>query len=72
VGLGVVAGAQDGVIHRSQLNALGIGRGSIAHRARTGSLHQIFSSVWAVGHSAVSPEALEIAAVMCGSATGCR
>jgi hypothetical protein len=63
-GLGLVATAQQGVVHRTQLNALGIRRGAIAHRTKTGSLHPVFFSVWAVGHAAVTPEALEIAALL--------
>jgi hypothetical protein len=63
-GLAEAAGIQRGMIHRSQLISLGITRGSIAHRVRTGTLHPVFPSVWAVGHPALTPEALETAALL--------
>jgi very-short-patch-repair endonuclease len=46
--------------------ALGIRRGSVAHRLSTGSLHRVFPSVFAVGHPALEPWALETAALLFG------
>jgi len=63
-GLAVVAAAQRGLVHRSQLVALGIGRGSIAHRVGVGSLHPVLPSVFAVGHPALEPLAAEVAALL--------
>jgi very-short-patch-repair endonuclease len=66
-GLAAVAAAQRGVVARSQLLALGIGRGAVAHRVAGGSLHRVFPSVFAVGHPALAPWALETAALLyCG------
>jgi hypothetical protein len=63
-GLATVAAAQRGVVHREQLVALGIGRGSIAHRVGSGSLHRILPSVFAVGHPALAALAPEVAALL--------
>lgn len=51
-------------MHRSQLRALGIGRGSIAHRTSVGRLHQVLPSVYAVGHVFLAPLAAETAALL--------
>jgi very-short-patch-repair endonuclease len=63
-GLAELAAAQRGVVHRSQLAALGIGRGAVAHRLQIGSLHQILPSVFAVGHPALPALGLEVAALL--------
>jgi very-short-patch-repair endonuclease len=46
-GLAAIAAAQHGVVHRSQLYAVGIGPGAIAHRVAVGSLHRVLPSVLA-------------------------
>lgn len=62
-----VAAAQDGVIARRQLAAMGLGLGAIDHRLRTGRLHRLHRGVYAVGHTALVPRARELAAVLaCG------
>jgi very-short-patch-repair endonuclease len=63
-GLANTAGAQRGLAHRSQLTALGIGRGAIAHRISVGSLHHVLPSVLAVGHPVLEPLAAETAALL--------
>jgi very-short-patch-repair endonuclease len=62
-----VAAAQRGLVHRSQILEVGIGRGSIAHRVSVGSLHRVLPSVFAVGHPALQPGAFETAVLLfCG------
>lgn len=63
-GLSVIAGAQRGLVHRSQLHELGIRRGSVARRERVGSLHRVLPSVFAVGQPALQPLAAETAALL--------
>lgn len=63
-GLAEVAAAQAGVVHREQLYGLGIGRGAVAHRVSTGSLHAVLPSVFAVGHPAVSDRGRLMAALL--------
>jgi hypothetical protein len=66
-GLSRIGAAQRGVVRRSQLLDVGIGRGSIAHRAKIGSLHRVLPAVYAVGHPALEPWAFETAALLyCG------
>jgi very-short-patch-repair endonuclease len=66
-GLALIGAAQRGVVRRSQLVEIGIGRGSIAHRVKVGSLHPVLPAVYAVGHPALEPWALETAALLyCG------
>lgn len=60
----MVAAAQRGLVHRSQLAVLGIGRGSVAHRISTGTLHRVLPSVLAVGHPALPPLGAETAALL--------
>jgi hypothetical protein len=45
---------QDGVISRAQLHALGLSDKQIRTRERGGQLHQLYTDVWAVGHSKVT------------------
>ena len=45
-----VAAAQHGTISRSQLLALGVGRGAISYRLRHGALHPLYTGVYLVGH----------------------
>ncbi len=63
-GLAAYAGAQEGLVHRSQLLAVGISRWSIAHRVELGSLHPVARNVFAVGHTALGPRAPETAALL--------
>ncbi len=65
-----VAAAQAGVVHRRQLVALGIGRGSIAHRLEVGSLHRVLPRVYAVGHAGLTRRAMLMAALLLGG-NGC-
>ena len=63
-GLAEVTGAQRGLVHLSQLRALGIGRGSYNHRLATGSLHRVLPSVLSVVHPVHEPWAAETAALL--------
>jgi very-short-patch-repair endonuclease len=63
-GLARVADAQRGLVHRSQLAGLGIGRGAIAHRVKVGRLHRELPNVFGVGHGALEPLAREMAALL--------
>jgi very-short-patch-repair endonuclease len=62
--LAQLAAAQEGVVHRRQLYALGIGRGAIAHRLAGGSLHPVLRSVFAVGHPGLTGRAMLVAALL--------
>jgi very-short-patch-repair endonuclease len=62
-----LAGAQHGVVTRSQLGEAGLGRGGIEHRVAAGRLHRVHRGVYLVGHVARAPLAREAAAVLsCG------
>ena len=61
-----LAALQYGVVARPQLLAMGIGPGAIATRVRRHQLHRIHRGVYAVGHLALIPLALEMAAVLAG------
>jgi very-short-patch-repair endonuclease/predicted transcriptional regulator of viral defense system len=62
-----VAESQHGVIARSQLLELGLGRNAIQERLATGKLHRLHAGVYAVGHSVLPARASFIAAVLaCG------
>ena len=62
-----LARRQDGVVGHTQLLALGLDRGAIAHRIATGRLHPIHAGVYAVGHSKLSVRGKRIAALLaCG------
>jgi very-short-patch-repair endonuclease len=63
-GLGVLATAQRGVAHRSQLRALEFSSGSIAHRVHVGRLHRYLPAVFAVGHRALPVGGPEVAALL--------
>jgi hypothetical protein len=66
-GIARLADRQHGVIARSQLAALGFGRGAINHRVNTGRLHRLHVGVYAVGHARVSRYGRWMAAVLaCG------
>lgn len=61
-----LAEAQEGVVHREQLAALGMGRGAVAHRVRHARLIPVLPSVLAVGHAAISTRGRMIAALLSG------
>jgi very-short-patch-repair endonuclease len=63
-GLAAVAAAQRGLVHRSQLRALGIGRGSYEHRLEVGALHPVLPSVLSLMHPILEPLASETAALL--------
>jgi len=64
--IGRLAGAQHGVVERSQLQRLGLGIAAIDHRLRSGRLHRLYQGVYAVGHRALTLEGRWMAAVMAG------
>ncbi|MGH2870557.1 MAG: DUF559 domain-containing protein, partial [Solirubrobacteraceae bacterium] len=59
-----MAAAQAGVVHRRQLIALEIGRGSISHRLEAGSLHRVLPLVYAVGHAGLTRRAMLVAVLL--------
>ena len=62
-----LARSQHRNVTRQQLLALGLGRAAISHRARSGRLHRVFTSVYAIGTPASSPVERAAAAVLaCG------
>jgi very-short-patch-repair endonuclease len=63
-GLAQVAGDQRGVVHVSQLAALGIGRSAVRHRIAKGQLHAVLPSVLAVGSPVLQPYGAETAALL--------
>jgi very-short-patch-repair endonuclease len=65
--ISMLARRQHGLVSRAQLIGMGVGRGAIAHRLQTGSLHPVRRGVYAVGHRALPPRAHLMAAVLaCG------
>ena len=65
--LAAVAARQYGVVARAQLLALGFGGHGIAERIRTGRLHRLHRSVYAVGHTVLRTDGYRLAAVLaCG------
>jgi very-short-patch-repair endonuclease/predicted transcriptional regulator of viral defense system len=67
VSIAGVAARQHGVISLSQLRAAGRGRSAVTARVTAGRLHRLHRAVYAVGHSALTLEARDIAAVLaCG------
>jgi predicted transcriptional regulator of viral defense system len=62
-----IAEAQHGLVTRSQLRDLGLGRGSIDHRIGTGRLVAVHRGVYAVGHRPRTRHSTWMAAVLaCG------
>ena len=59
-----LAAGQHGVVARGQLEALGLGRGAVAHRIDAGRLHRIHRGVYAVGHRRLSLHGHWMAAVL--------
>ena len=64
VAVAALAKRQHGVVARSQLTALGLGRGAIEHRVRCGRLHRLHRGVFAVGHPVVGRDGIWFAAVL--------
>lgn len=63
-GLAQIAGAQRAVVHRRQVAAVGITRGSYNHRVAAGSLHRVLPSVLSVVQPLIEPWAAETAALL--------
>ena len=59
-----MVGAQRGLVHRAQLEELGLGRGAYEHRLRTGAFHHVLPSVVAVVEPLLEPWAAETAALL--------
>jgi hypothetical protein len=59
-----LATRQHGVVSRSQLAGLGLGRGAIARRLEHGRLHPIHRGVYAVGHRVLTRRAAWMAATL--------
>lgn len=65
--LGRLAASQQGVVSLAQLRAIGLSKDAIYTRTRSGRLHRLYRGVYAVGHTALTPRARELAAVLaCG------
>lgn len=59
-----IAGKQRGVVSIDQLCRFGLSEKAIARRVAGGLLHRVHRGVYAVGHSALSPEGRWLAAVL--------
>jgi hypothetical protein len=64
--IAAIAGRQHGLITFLQLLAVGLSRGAIAARVRTGRLHRVGRGVYGVGHARLSQEGRWLAAVLAG------
>ena len=64
--IAALAAAQHGVVSRSQLLALGLGRHRIEHRLAARRLQQVHRGVYAFGHRVLTVEGRWMAAVMAG------
>jgi predicted transcriptional regulator of viral defense system len=65
--LAALAGGQHGVVARAQVRALGLSASGVDHRVQRGALHVVHRGVYAVGHPALAPDGLRMAAVLaCG------
>lgn len=62
--IAAVAERQHGIVARSQLTSLGLGRRAIAHRLECGRLHAVHRGVYAVGHRVLSQQGRWMAAVL--------
>lgn len=66
--IGALAERQHGVVSRSQLSELGLGRRAIDHRVELGRLRPVHRGVYTIGHRLLSRDARWMAAVLaCGS-----
>ena len=54
--IAALAQRQHGVVSARQMNGLGVERGAIAHRVKTGRLHRIHRGVYAPGHPHPLPQ----------------
>jgi predicted transcriptional regulator of viral defense system len=59
-----LAERQHGVVARRQLEAIGLGRGAVAHRVSAGRLHRVHRGVYAVGHTVLTVNGRRMAAVL--------
>jgi very-short-patch-repair endonuclease/predicted transcriptional regulator of viral defense system len=59
-----LATKQHGVVARRQLDAIGLGRGAVAHRVSAGRLHRLHRGVYAVGHRVLTVDGRRMAAVL--------
>jgi hypothetical protein len=65
--IGEWAERNHGVVSRDELFAIGIGRGAVEHRLRSGRLRLVYRGVYAVGHAALTGRGRWLAAVKaCG------
>lgn len=64
--LGAVATRHYGYLTAHQLEALGLGRGAVQHRVRTGRLVRVHHNVYSLGPPRREPTALAAAAVLAG------
>ncbi len=62
--IGRAAAAQRGMVHVEQLRGAEFGRSVVARLLERGTLYLILPRVFAVGHDALAPLALELAAVL--------
>lgn len=61
-----LARKQGGVVTLNDLRRLGIGEDAVQKRVRAGSLHRLHRGVYAVGHLALTPRGILLAAVFAG------
>jgi very-short-patch-repair endonuclease len=66
VAMAALAARQHGVVARSQLAALGLGRHFVDRQLERGRLHVVHRGVYAVGHRALTGEGAWMAAVLAG------
>lgn len=59
-----IAARQHGVVTRTQLARLGMGRGAADHRIACGRVHPVYRGVYAVGHSLLSVNGSRLAGVL--------
>jgi very-short-patch-repair endonuclease len=64
VALARLAGRQQGVVSRAQIDALGFTKAQVERRVAQGRLHRLFRHVYAVGHRRISDRAHLLAALL--------